>query len=196
MNQNDDRRLIGYFGFGSLVNRHTLLTDYVSIVPATLKGWGRHWQAHANEAGRDVALLSVHEDAALEIKGAIIVDHRSNLPEVDDREHGYSRVKLTQDNFLLEEEMMLPDELYVYVADGEDRAEDLPLLQSYLDAVLQGFHDLYGPEGIDHFVATTKSFNRRMVLDRNNPRYPRAVNLTPEQMTLADQALGSVIIVS
>ena len=192
MNTDNKGDLIGYFGFGSLVNRHTLQTDYVSIIPATLKGWSRHWQAHENDAGRDVALLSVHRDPESEIKGALVTDFRSSLPEVDIREYGYTRTSLQKEAFLVDDPSKLPDELFVYVADGEDRAEHLPLLQSYLDAVLQGFHELYGVAGIEHFVSSTKSFRRNLVKDRDNPLYPRAVKLTDEQRVLAYQAVLGV----
>ena len=63
--------LVGYFGFGSLVNKHTLRTSYVEIVPATLKGWRRHWQARTDTLEQDVALLSIHRDVSCNIKGIL-----------------------------------------------------------------------------------------------------------------------------
>ena len=115
--------LVGYFGFGSLVNRHTLRTDFVGMVPAQLKGWKRHWQARTEVIDRDVALLSIHEDPVSSIKGMIVIDRMANLPLVDEREVGYDRHQLSSDDIeilgpILSEnpDVELPSALYVYVA--------------------------------------------------------------------------------
>lgn len=183
--------LIAYFGFGSLVNRHTLRTSYVDLVPATLKGWRRHWQARTQTLDHPVALLSVHEDQACEIQGMLVVDRLENLPAVDEREEGYSRHVLSTEQLVLHGDLLLPEEIYVYVADEDDAIADSgALLQSYLDAVLQGFHQVYGQAGVSGFVETTSSFDRVMIRDRAAPLYPRSVALSEAEREVIDAALA------
>ena len=67
--------------------------------------------------------------------------------------------------------------------DGDDTGA---LLQSYMDAVLQGFRNEYGDEGVSHFVDTTANFNRRVIADRERPLYPRSVDLTDAEKSLFD----------
>ena len=185
--------LVGYFGFGSLVNKHTLRTRYVDIVPATLNGWRRHWQARTDTLEQDVALLSIHQDAQCSIKGMLVIDLRENLPLVDEREFGYSRLRLEADHLELPEGFDPPEELYVYVANEAVDVEDTgALLQSYMDAVLQGFRNEYGDDGVMHFVETTTGFDRRILFDRATPLYPRHVSLVDEERALFDQALKQV----
>jgi hypothetical protein len=182
--------LVGYFGFGSLVNKHTLRTPYVDLVPATLIGWRRHWQAQENMPDRSVALLSVHRDAETSIAGLLVIDRKENLPAVDKREEGYTRVSLSADDFHCLRKDELPNELYVYVAKGDNRAPDLPLLQSYLDAVLQGFIEVYGKAAVEEFGKTTDGFSRHILDDRYKPLYPRSIVLSDPQRECIDTMLG------
>ena len=182
---------VGYFGFGSLVNRNTLRTNYIDTFPATLRGWRRHWQRSLAEPSRDIALLSIHRHQACELKGMLVVDHASNLAAVDEREIGYDRVELSPDDLVFSDDTNVPERLFVYVAQEQsDERLHGNLLQSYLDAVLQGFHLEYGEEGIQHFFSTTIGFNRTMKMDRDFPEYPRSVTLDEVQRTLIDDALS------
>lgn len=184
------QELVGYFGFGSLVNKNTLRTRYVDIIPASLRGWRRHWQARTITLKEDIALLSIHRDPSCTIKGMIVVDHLENLPLVDEREVGYSRHRLTTSDLDLQTDFELPSDLYVYIADeAVDQQDTGALLQSYMDAVMQGFRNEYGDDGVWHFVETTKAFERPVIQDRNKPLYPRSVSLKPEEVELYDKAL-------
>lgn len=184
------KQLVGYFGFGSLVNKHTLRTSYVDIVPATLEGFGRHWQARSKTFENSVSLLSVHQDATSSIKGMVVFDLAENLPLVDEREAGYTRHALEREQLAVSNSADLPDELYVYIADeAEDATDSGALLQSYLDAVMQGFRNEYGNEGVSHFIDTTKGFERMIHLDRHRPYYPRSVDLSAEEAALFDAEL-------
>ena len=182
--------LVGYFGFGSLVNKHTLRTSYVDIIPATLTGWRRHWQARTKLIEENVALLSIHRDPTCSIKGMLVVDLLENLPLVDEREEGYSRHQLDASALHFPDEFDAPEELYVYVANEATDVEDTgALLQSYMDAVLQGFLNEYGDQGVRHFVETTKGFERPIIADRHQPMYPRNVSLADPEIALFDEAL-------
>ena len=182
--------LIGYFGFGSLVNKHTLRTSYVDIIPASLNGYSRHWQARSRTFENHISLLSIHPDESCSIKGMVVLDLLENLPLVDEREAGYSRHKIDHGQLEVAADINLPENLYVYIANEIDGAtDDGALLQSYLDAVMQGYRNEYGDEGVSHFVDTTKGFQRRIHLDRHEPLYPRDVRLSQDEANLFDQEL-------
>ena len=182
--------LVAYFGFGSLVNKHTLRTSYQDIIPARLKGWRRHWQNYEDQSGKTMSLLSIHRDESSIIDGMIVIDLLENLPAVDEREAGYQRHNLTKRDLELLEPVNLPDNIFVYVADeSKGTSEDNPLHQSYLDAVLQGFRNEYGDEGVHRFMDTTIGFRRRLIQDRDFPNYPRSVTLIESEMKLFDEAL-------
>ncbi|MEO0327734.1 MAG: gamma-glutamylcyclotransferase family protein [Pseudomonadota bacterium] len=183
--------LVGYFGFGSLVNPNTLRTNYIESVPATLKGWKRHWESRNPIFKNEVALLSIHKNDDTDIKGMVVIDQLSHLAQVDERETGYSRVKLRSSDLVLHTEKDLPEALYVYVADTvDDEPGSGPLLQSYLDAVMQGFYLNFEEEGVRHFVDTTHGFARPIIADRQNPRYPRHVQLSLAECDLFDRELA------
>ncbi|MCG6858137.1 MAG: gamma-glutamylcyclotransferase [Salaquimonas sp.] len=188
--------LVGYFGYGSLVNRQTLATDYMASVPASLQGWRRHWQAREDGVEpADIALLTVHEHAESSILGMLVIDRVEHLASVDEREARYDRVRIARDalDFIGPEEKVheqLPDELYVYVGRRRAREESPPmLLQSYLDAVMAGFLAEFGEEGLLHFFETTIGFDRAIVADRHQPIYKRTVTVDPHTASRFDDLL-------
>ena len=187
--------LVGYFGFGSLVNRDTLRTSYLNHYPASLRGWRRHWQIRpdiqAVSEPSDIVLLSVHEDQDCTLNGAIVIDLAKNLPLVDEREAGYDRVLLSHSDLTVANDVALPESVYVYVAQKparEDGGQGV-LLQSYLDAVLMGYSNLFQEEGLDHFIETTIGFDRSIIADRHNPIYPRSVEISVREAKRFDLAL-------
>ena len=198
----------GYFGFGSLVNRHTLRTNYVHQMPARLKGWRRHWQDRIGNPDPDmgmenfdphVAMLSIHRDEDCVLDGVLVIDHLQNLPALDKREFGYSRhpIVLGDDLELPSHDpsVELPEKIFVYVADNPQAfAGDGVLLQSYCDAVLQGYLHHFGEAGIEHFVSTTRGFERMLVQDRESPLYARDVQLTTDERVLIDRALSATAV--
>ncbi|MBL4727605.1 MAG: gamma-glutamylcyclotransferase [Rhizobiaceae bacterium] len=187
------KQMVGYFGFGSLVNTATLRTDYIETIPVALKGWRRHWQGRPAVDDPEIALLSIHRYDNAQLHGLIVVDRLENLEMVDERERGYQRVQLSHDDFLVQGRDLpvnLPTELYVYVANPASEPDSQPpLLQSYLDAVMQGYLNEYGSYGLAHFIETTIGFERSIILDRNEPRYPRAIELDQASAELFDKTL-------
>lgn len=182
-------QLVGYFGFGSLVNTSTLRTDYIETIPVALKGWRRHWQGRPAVDDPEIALLSIHRHENAQLHGLIVVDSLENLDAVDEREQGYQRVQLSHDDFVVEGRT-LPANLYVYVANTANEPDaQPPLLQSYLDAVMQGYLNEYGSNGLTHFIETTIGFDRPIIKDRNQPQYPRAIELDESSAELFDNTL-------
>lgn len=185
------KQLVGYFGFGSLVNTATLRTDYIETIPVALKGWRRHWQGRPAVDDPEIALLSIHKYDNAQLYGLIVVDSLENLEAVDEREQGYQRVQLSHDDFHAQGRD-LPANLYVYVANAANEPDSQPpLLQSYLDAVMQGYLNEYGSNGLAHFIETTIGFEREIILDRSQPRYPRAIKLDQTSAELFDNTLRS-----
>jgi len=167
---------VGYFGFGSLVNPATLRTAYLDQLPAELAGYRRHWQARTKTLEQQIALLSVHQHPDTSIKGMLVIDHRDNLAAVDEREAGYRRHRLAPEELIVDTATQLPEELYVYIAhEPEGVADTGALLQSYLDAVMQGFY-------------------RGLIGDRSQPRYPRSVELSDHEQRLFDELLQPLVL--
>lgn len=210
--------LIAYFGYGSLVNPATLRTSYVAAIPARLGGWKRHWQArpeppamsdggleqlrwrealdragHQGVSQNDIALLSVHRNPEHAIHGMLIIDRVEALPALDDRERLYSRqvidfsqLELFGDASLIGE--IAPEHLFIYEGPAMPPCNSL-LLQSYLDAVMAGFHAAHGEDGVRQFLATTDGFGRQVLRDRDAPIYPRAVAIEPAHAAFFDRLL-------
>ena len=191
-----DDMLVGYFGYGSLVNRQTLNTRYSRAIPVRLKGWRRHWQSRAagflHYSGKDIALLSVHESQSTHLSGMLILDQRENLGEIDIREKGYDRHRLDLEQLEFGadiEEVELPRDLFIYVgkSDPGDQRKS-KLLQSYLDTVMAGYLSEYGRAGVEHLLETTVGFDREIIADRENPIYTRAIR-PDESLALQFDAL-------
>lgn len=195
--------LIAYFGYGSLVNRATLRTRIVAATPARVRGWRREWQPRPDmtldtDNVVHASLLTARRDPTAEIDGLLVFDHVENLPAVDRRENDYRRHRVTQGDLTaaLDDTGLsaIPDTcpVYIYEADPpEDETIDHPILQSYLDAVLQGFHREHGEEGVRAFIAGTARFDTPVLKDRDWPVYPRAVKLDADERALYDGLLAA-----
>lgn len=183
--------LIAYFGYGSLVNRATLRTEIVHAVPARLSGWRRSWRPRPDMPGFPAALLTVRAEEGASVDGLLVFDRAENLPAVDRREAHYDRKVVTHDR--LASDHVLPEGLPVFVY--EARAEipfaehEPPILQSYLDAVLQGFLIEHGASAVARFIAETENFHLPILRDRDAPIYPRSVMITPDEQAMFDRLL-------
>lgn len=209
---NGSGELVGYFGYGSLVNRRTLRSDIVAALPARLKGWRRTWRPRpvmepdtvpgaALMGGLTPSLLSAHPDPGAAIDGLLVIDFLANLPEIDTREFRYHRREITLDALDLGPGLSAAPagfrldpglRLHIYEARTEHPPADgpSPILRSYLDAVLQGFLREFGADGVHRFVTETDAFHTPIHEDRHAPLYPRAVTLSQAETELFEHALG------
>lgn len=183
--------LVAYFGYGSLINRDTHRTRIVRAVPARLKGWRRLWRPRPDMPGFPAALLSVRRDPGVWCEGLLIIDRMENLAAVDAREARYRRVALGPADLDVAEGVAGDHPLFVYEAETHlpPHREEPRILQSYLDAVLQGVLREYRAEGVRRFIAETEGFDTVILADRDRPIYPRAVKLGEEEQALFDEAL-------
>lgn len=184
--------LVAYFGYGSLVNRATLRTEIVDMMPARLVGWRRCWRPRPDMPGFPAALLTVRREPGACCDGVLIIDRAENLAAVDAREARYRRVRLGAAELQLPRPLEGDVPLYVYEADPDlpPHREPPLILQSYLDAVMQGFLQMHGEEGLRRFFAETEGFETPMLTDRAAPAYPRAVALSAVEAALFDSICG------
>jgi hypothetical protein len=191
----DPDTLVAYFGYGSLVNRDTLRTDFLHAQPVRLHGWRRCWRPrqHGDPIFTDppTSLLSARQVADGFIDGLLVFDRKSNLPSVDERERTYDRIAVSHDRLEGLGEDLPRCTVYVYEAQTNAAPHDPqhPILRSYLDAVLQGFLREFGQTGVQHFLDTTDGFERSVHDDRHDPRYPRSVRLSDNERVFFDTLL-------
>lgn len=189
--------LVAYFGYGSLVNRATLRTVIVAARPARVTGWRREWQARPGIAAdpvdhADISLLTARRDPGMAIDGLLVFDRLENLPAVDLREKDYQRHEIPAGDLSLSGDGV-PAGCPIFIYEADPPAEGLespPILQSYLDAVLQGFQREHGLDGLKEFIALTGNFETPVLRDRDWPIYPRAVTLAAEESALYDELLA------
>ena len=186
---------VAYFGYGSLVNDKTRNAESFGI-PVRLKGYRRHWSVWEASPERKAlgllgaAALSVTSDREAYCDGLLVFDRKEHLAQVDLREAHYSRERIRLED--MESEQPLTDRVdcYIYVGQpaftsGSDPR--LPILQSYIDAVMQGFLDKFGEEGAKRFVEETDGWHIPVLQDRDQPIYPRNVALASNEERLIDQ---------
>lgn len=181
------------FGYGSLVNAKTLDPD-ADIVPCQLRGWVREWRVRGRTgiAGGACA-LTVRPEAGSAIQGVLIGHPIERLTDLDRRERRYDRVNGLTPDLQMAGPDLSPEPAFLYRAKTEHYGwgdDDHPILQSYLDCVLDGFHALWDEAGVRHFLATTDGWHVPVLADRDSPRYVRAVTLDPFVRELIDDLLA------
>lgn len=180
-----------YFGYGSLVNAQTRCQEGVTQL-VTLKGWVRQWKQCIETPFGQVCSLTIAPKPGSDIDGVLVCEPLDKLAALDAREIGYSRYALTPQDFSCEKPDSLPDSTYVYQslpACYRPACNDYPILQSYVDCVVQGFIACYGIAGAQRFIHSTEGWDGPILNDRHAPHYPRAVTLTIEQLALIDDLL-------
>jgi len=161
-----------FFGYGSLVHKGT--HDHDNHAPARLQGWKRVWVA---TPARALPYLSVIRDDDSAIDGLIAEVPDQDWEALDQREAAYQRVPLGPELTHHMDDMPTGSLTVVYsVAPDEQQpvSEKNPILLSYLDVVVQGYFDVFGPAGVDHFFTTTYNWTGSYLDDRASPIYPRA----------------------
>lgn len=183
---------ISYFGYGSLVNRDTRPPHEVAE-PARLRGWQRVWEHRTvnSSVHGGCTSLSIRPDTDSAdgfIEGVIVKLPRAHLAQLDEREAGYERLELPAAQFDLADHQEL-DSVMVYRSLPENRRpadSEHPVLQSYIDCVLAGYHKRFAENGLNAFIASTHGWEGTIFNDRHAPRYPRSVSVAQDRQTHYD----------
>lgn len=178
------------------MNRDTR-PDGEFFVLATLNGFHRVWGNRTADPERVQQCTSLSiETSAPERKGSIegVIARMpaSELPQLDQRESGYDRLKLPISDFNLSESIET-DFVYVYQSEMQRRYlanAEHPILQSYIDCVLAGYLQQFGLAGMQAMIDTTRGWDRPVMNDRAVPRYPRAVDVGEELQSSIDELLA------
>jgi hypothetical protein len=187
--------LFAYFGYGSLVNRDTHRTEIYGAVRATVRGWRRHWQGRPRHGDNPISLLSVRaeSDSDHELPGLLVFDRVENLAALDEREFNYHRRTVAPETITFSVDVDVDIPVFIYEGKPEVASDTgHAILQSYLDAVLQGYLAEYGDAAVRQFIADTHAFDDTPIIrDRHEPRYMRSVTLKEEEAALFDDALAA-----
>ena len=175
-----------FFGYGSLVNLRT--HDYHQPRTATLRGWRRVWKGTQL---REVAYLSVERDEASTLHGVLAEVPNGDWAALDAREAAYDRHDVTP--MVGSEESLGKTVVYQVSPSHVAPDGDHPILLSYVDVVVQGYLQLFGPSGVAHFFETTQGWHLPILDDRADPIYPRHQRLAPEERALVDRHLAAVV---
>lgn len=176
-----------FFGYGSLVNTGT--HDFPGPERARLSGWRRAWR-HTDD--HTAPFLTVIRDDTCTIEGLIAHVPNNDWDALDQREWAYDRINVTNRISHTSDQTM---EIAVYsVPDLDHRPVDpaRPILMSYLDVVIQGYAQQFGPGSVARFVDTTDGWDTPILNDRANPQYPRHQTLSTTETALVDAALKQV----
>lgn len=187
---------ISYFGYGSLVNVATLNPN-CTVTPGVLKGWVREWRlSGAAFEGRGVCGLTIRPQANVSIRGVLAREPREGLEALERREQRYDKVSDVGSTFECEAQGSAgPDDMFLFRSKPEHTkwgSAETPILQTYLDCVMQGFHNFWGFEGVDHFLATTEGWHVPILKDRDRPIYPRAQKIGSDLLGQFDERLTAL----
>ena len=186
------------FGFGSIMNTSTHATwqspdQKVAALPgsvATLKsgfGYKRRWNFRSSTGFTALGVTEcTHSSEASDINGVVFQVPRSEIPNWDRREVGYKKVEVPLE--LLEFHSDIPglnqqtkfsfgrnEKVWLYVPLPTHTVyadENHPLLQSYVDTVLQGCLEWGGERMAEEFIITTGGWSTYFLNDTPSSRRP------------------------
>ena len=175
-----------FFGYGSLVN--TATHDYRNATPATLQGWRRHW---CGTAERGTGFLTAVRDPSASIMGLTAEVSDAEWQALDDREFAYLREDVSG---AVSPAPAAFSSLITYAVPEENQiaGPSRPICLSYIDVVVQGYLQVFGRDGGDHFFATTSGWDVPIVNDRAAPAYPRHQRLTTDETAYVDAKLAAL----
>ncbi|TCS40763.1 gamma-glutamylcyclotransferase family protein [Reinekea marinisedimentorum] len=179
------------FGYGSLICADSRSRTGVSsrANPIEVQGIARHWSL--NSPTGDCTVVSAHLDANAVCNGVYFSVDELNLALFDEREAGYQRVIVDWKNVIPLSDQPLPKEgvLWAYVGlQTSQPSLDKPILQSYLDVIMNGCLDIH-PHFAQRFTELTGQW-QYLLNDRERPLYPRPLK-SDERHPHIDQVLKS-----
>ena len=166
------------FGYGSIINeksRNLCKSEIYDVIPARLSAdlcFRRCWNFRCfTSKFTALGLEKVSRDKACTINGVLYPIINNNLEYFDEREEGYTRIKISSKHIQSCCWINIPNykcDIYIYVPKKEnsDYPDNLyPYLQSYLDMCILGCLK-YGYEFANEFLETTFCWNKFWLDDR------------------------------
>lgn len=195
------------FGYGSLINtasRDATAGHRTTAIPARVgAGFGflRCWCDRSATGFTALGLRRTEPgETATTINGVLYPVVGKEMSDFDSREGGYARIEIPRDQIQAASWQPLPESgriwVYVPVTPGHPPGTDLlapstdfPLLQSYIDVVLEGGLE-YGAEYAREILATTTGWNEYWLNDREMPRRPWVFD---KQAAATDKLLAAAV---
>ena len=195
-NRNDAEEYDYIFGFGSIMNRGTHGENFLPGVAVLLSkefGYERQWNFRSSTGftALGVSKVSSGNDATLDVNGVLFRVTQSMIPVFDRREVGYEKVRIPlkylefvvsgnnknidSSSSLWYKELGPDDRLWIYVPLASHKKmadENHPLLQSYVDTVLQGCLEWGGEAMAEKFIQTTGGWSTYFLNDTPSSRRP------------------------
>jgi hypothetical protein len=190
------------FGFGSIINTAThapwlaempasnctaALPGQRAILKATF-GCERSWNFRSNTGFTALGITRVENGEAKDICGVLFRITHDMIPAFDRREVGYDRVEIDREHLefvpadkIYKESLDTPlqiqsnEHIWVYIPQQSyclTANEDHPILQSYVDTVMQGCLEWGGESMAVQFVQTTTGWSTFFLNDTPSSRRP------------------------
>lgn len=177
------------FGYGSLISsksRNASVATPIPAIPVRVSsnlGYIRSWNSRSPTEFTALGLRKPNRDEkATSINGVLYPVAGNDMASYDQREEGYVRVgiPLTDIEALSWQGLPKTGKIWVYVpaVAGNEPGVGLPgadskfpLLQSYIDVVLEGAME-YGDDFVNELISTTKDWDPHWLNDRILPRRP------------------------
>lgn len=206
------------FGFGSLISNESRAKsgDSGASYPCLVHGVERSWsltvdlpkKAQTNNAITAVSAVAVRQlegNWDTTTNGVIVEVKEEELPNFDAREIGYKRVLLTP---LTRVELTSGEDvsmclgkdakIWCYVAPDDGKAlsvpnSSYPVIQTYLDVILDGCRSVGGEPFAKQFIATTTGWGSEsgsFLNDRENPGYIRYSEVASAGADMWDKMLA------
>jgi hypothetical protein len=181
------------FGYGSLIDtasRDATAGEAVPAIPvrvSTAFGYIRCWNDRSPTGFTALGLRRPEPgESALTINGVLFPVEGRDIAAYDRREQGYARLPVPRAMIEAVSWQRLPDAgkiwVYIPVAAGRQAAvdpsrpdQDFPLLQSYIDVVIEGGLE-YSRAFAREIIATTKDWSVFWLDDREFARRPWVAN--------------------
>jgi len=177
------------FGYGSLICKDSRSRTGISSTahPIEVKGIKRKWSVHTPDW--PATAVSAHIDEQALCNGVYFKVDEANLKKFDQREQGYKRIQLNWQDIQTLTNNPLPTHgsLWAYIGFHKNEPSiDKPIMQSYLDVILNGCLD-HGDNFAHRFTELTGQW-KHLVNDRHQPTYPRPLK-SQDRLNHIDQII-------
>ena len=138
-----------------------------------------------------VLLSAVPADPSAKIQGLIAAVPNADWTALATRETGYQRV-FSDGKVSHEGDAAIDIAHYAVPKIDWRNGGNQTIRLSYLDVVVQGYHQQFGTDGVAAFFDTTDGWDTPILNDREAPHYPRSQILSHAETILVDQHMARI----